>query len=103
VLLRKILYDKAEDAPPEGSVVFPMLILDQPICLAPGAASDDSPEEYSEWALQIADSCSRAWPSSSRVRVSGFLYHQHNWHHHSRVLILAKHIARLDGQLPPCK
>jgi hypothetical protein len=32
VLVRKIDYGKGNDAPPEGSVPFPLLVLDQPIC-----------------------------------------------------------------------
>jgi hypothetical protein len=104
VLLRKINYGK-DDAPPEGSVPFPLLVLDQPICTAPRL--DDKREvieeaEGMEWALHIADTCARVWPTVSRVRLAGTLYHADNWHHHSRVLISVKQIVRLDGQLPAC-
>ena len=95
VLVRKIDYG---NAPPEGSVPFPLLVLDQPICTW-GA---DAESEFLQWALQIADKCARAWPTVSRVKVTGTLYNAHNWHHHSQVLILAKLIVRLDGQLPVC-
>jgi hypothetical protein len=37
VLLRKINYGKNDYAPPEGSVQFPLLVLDQPICLRPSS------------------------------------------------------------------
>ena len=100
VLVRKINYENEEYAPPEGSVPFPLLVLDQPICLRP--FDEDDVAEGMEWALQIADTCARAWPTVSRVKITGTLYHAFNWHHHSKVLILAKQIARLDGQLPPC-
>jgi hypothetical protein len=100
VLIRKINYEKLEDAPPEGSVPFPLLVADQPICVHP--SDDIDVAEGMEWALQIADSCARAWPAVSRVRITGMLYHAITWHHHSKVLILAKQIVRLDGQLPPC-
>jgi hypothetical protein len=98
VLLRKITYKDPGDAPPEGSVPFPLLVLDQPIC----TWGPDDESEGLQWALHIADNCSRTWPTISRVRISGTLYHAHNWHHHSQVLILAKLIVRLDGQLPAC-
>jgi hypothetical protein len=98
VLVRKIDYGKDDDAPPEGSVPFPLLILDQPIC----TWGTDDESEFLQWALHIADKCARTWPSVSRVKVSGTLYHGSNWHHHSHVLILAKQIVRLDGPLPAC-
>jgi hypothetical protein len=100
VLLRKIDYGKNDDAPPEGSIPFPLLILDQPICMRP--SDDIDLGENLEWTLQVADTCSRVWPNISRVKVTGTLYHGHNWHHHSKVLILAKQIVRLDGHLPAC-
>jgi hypothetical protein len=100
VLLRKIDYKTREAMPPEGSVSFPLLVLDQPICLRP--LDDIDVAESMEWALHIADTCSRAWPVSSRVRVTGTLYHAQTWHHYSKVLIAAKEIVRLDGQLPKC-
>jgi hypothetical protein len=56
--------------------------------------------EFMEWTLHIADTCARAWPTVSRVKITGTLYHVHNWHHHSKVLILA--VVRLDGRLPAC-
>jgi hypothetical protein len=99
VLVRKIDYGKNPgDAPPEGSVPFPLLVLDQPICT--WGSNDKS--EYLQWTLHIADSCPRAWPTVSRVKVTGTLFHADNWHHHSQVLILVKQIVRLDGQLPAC-
>jgi hypothetical protein len=100
VLLRKIDYEKNDDAPPEGTIPFPLLVLDQPICMRPSDEYDVA--ESLEWTLQIADTCSRVWPAISRVKVAGTLYHAFNWHHHSKVLILAKQIVRLDGQLPAC-
>jgi hypothetical protein len=100
VLLRKIDYGKNDDAPPEGSILFPLLVLDQPICMRP--SDDIDVAENLEWTLHIADTCSRVWPTTSRVKVAGTLYHAHNWHHHSKVLILAKQIVRLDGRLPAC-
>jgi hypothetical protein len=100
VLLRKIHYENNDDAPPQGSIPFALLVLDQPICMRPSDEIDIA--ENMEWALHIADACSRVWPTISRVKVTGTLYHAHNWHHHSRVLILAKQIQRLDGQLPAC-
>jgi hypothetical protein len=100
VLIRKIDYGRNGDSPPEGSVPFPLLVLDQPICMRP--SDDMDVAEYMEWTLQIADTCSRVWPTVSRVKVAGTLYHAHNWHHHSKVLILAKQIVRLDGQMPAC-
>jgi hypothetical protein len=99
VLVRKIDYGKNDDAPPEGSIPFPLLVLDQPICIRP---SDEDEAEGLEWTLQIAGPCSRVWPTISRVKVDGTLYHRFNWHHHSKVLILAKQIVRLDGRLPAC-
>jgi hypothetical protein len=99
VLIRKINYETTDDAPPEGSVPFPLLVADQPICMRP---SKDEEAESMEWALQIADNCVRAWPTVSRVKITGSLYHAHNWHHHSKILILAKQIVRLDGRLPSC-
>jgi hypothetical protein len=101
VLVRKINYENKEDAPPEGSVPFPLLVLDQMICLLP--SDEEDVEEYMEWALQIADTCSRAWPTVSRVKITGTLYHAFNLHHHSKVLIHAKQIVRLDGPLPCAK
>jgi hypothetical protein len=101
VLLRKIDYKKGDDMPPEGSVSFPLLVLDQPICLRPGGDEHDVAESM-EWTLHISDTCSRGWPASSRVRVTGTLFHHFNWHHHSKVLIVAKQIVRLDGRLPRC-
>jgi hypothetical protein len=98
VLVRKINYRDPDDAPPEGSVSFPLLVLDQPIC----AWGPDDESENFQWALHIADNCSRTWPTSSRVRVTGTLYRAFNWHHHSAVLISVKQIVRLDGQLPAC-
>ena len=98
VLVRKIDYRNGDLAPPEGSVPFPLLVLDQPIC----AWGPDDQSEGLQWALQIADKCARAWPSVSRVKVTGTLYHADNWHQHSQVLIWAKQIVRLDGQLPTC-
>jgi hypothetical protein len=105
VLVRKINYGKSDMGPPEGSVPFPLLVLDQPICTAP--LLDDKQEitdeaEFLQWTLHVADSCARAWPAVARVKVTGTLYHAHNWHHHTQVLILAKQIARLDGTLPAC-
>ena len=100
VLLRKINYGKNDDVPPEGSVLFPLLVLDQPICLRP--SNDEDIAEGMEWTLQISY-CLRRWPKSSRVRVTGTLFHLFNWHHHSKVLILAKQIERLDGRLSPCQ
>lgn len=100
VLIRKINYEKMEDAPPEGSVPFPLLVADQPICVRP--SDDIDVAEGMEWALHIADSCARAWPAVSRVRITGTLYHAITWHHHSKVLILAKQVVRLDGKLPSC-
>jgi hypothetical protein len=104
-LLRKIDYGKNGDAPPEGSVPFALLVLDQPICTAPQVNDKNEiveEAEFMEWTLHIADTCQRVWPSVSRVKITGTLYHADNWHHHSRVLILAKQIVRLDGQLPTC-
>ena len=100
VLLRKIDYKKKDYMLPEGSVSFPLLVLDQPICLRP--RDDIDVAESMEWTLHISDACSRTWPVSSRVRVTGTLFHLFNWHHHSKVLVLAKEIVRLDGQLPKC-
>ena len=100
VLLRKIDYKKNADAPPEGSIPFPLLVLDQPFCMHP--SDDIDVAENLEWSLQIADTSSRVWPAISRVKVTGTLYHAHNWHHHSKVLILAKQVVRLDGRLPAC-
>ena len=99
VLLRKTDYRK-DDMPPEGIVSFPLLVLDQPICLRP--RDDIDVAESMEWTLHISDACSRTWPVSSRVRVTGWLFHLFNWHHHSKVLIVANQIVRLDGQLPRC-
>jgi hypothetical protein len=99
VLIRKIEYKKTDDAPPEGSIPFPLLVADQMICVRP---SNDEEAESMEWALQIADNCARAWPTVSRVNITGTLYHAFNWHHHSKVLIHVKQIVRLDGRLPPC-
>jgi hypothetical protein len=101
VLIRKINYKNRDDTPPEGSVPFPLLVLDQMICLLP--SDEEDIEESMEWALQIADTCSRAWPTVSRVKITGTLYHAFNWHHHSKVLIHAKQIVRLDGQLACAK
>lgn len=98
VLVRKIDYGKDDDAPPEGSVSFPLLVLDQPIC----AWGPDDATEGMQWALQIADKCARQWSTVSRIKVIGTLYHRDNWHHHSPVLVLAKRIVRLDGPLPAC-
>jgi hypothetical protein len=100
VLIRKIDYRKNDDAPPEGSIPFPLLVLDQPICMRP--SDDIDVAENLEWTLHIADTCSRVWPTISRVKVVGTLHHAHNWHHHSKILILAKQIVRLDGRLPAC-
>jgi hypothetical protein len=100
VLIRKINYETTDDAPPEGSVPFPLLVADQPICVRP--SDDIDVAEGMEWALQIADTCARTWPTVSRVKITGMLYHAFNWHHHSKVLILAKQIVRLDGPLPSC-
>jgi hypothetical protein len=100
VLVRKIDYGKnPSDAPPEGKVPFPLLVLDQPICTWGGP---DDQSEYLQWTLHIADLCSRAWPTVSRVRVSGTLFHADNWHHHSQVLILVKQMVGLDAELPAC-
>jgi hypothetical protein len=96
VLVRKIDYGKTDDAP--RSVPFPLLVLDQPIC----TWGPDGESEFLQWALHIADKCARVWPTVSRGRVIGTLYHAQNWHHHSQVLILVKQILRLDGQLPGC-
>jgi hypothetical protein len=97
VLLREIRYESNDDAPPEDSIPFPFLILDQPVCMRPSSDDTDVAENM-ECTLQIADSCSRAWPTVSRVRVTGTLYHAQNWHHHSKVLILAKRSCGLmDG------
>jgi hypothetical protein len=100
VLLRKIDYEKNGDAPPEGSIPFPLLVLDQPVCVRP--SDDIDVAEFLEWALHVADTCSRVWPAISRVKIAGTLYHAHNWHHHTKVLISANQIVRLDGQLPAC-
>jgi hypothetical protein len=97
-LVRKIHYEKTDDAPPEGSVPFPLLVLDQPIC----TWGPDEESEALQWALQIADRCARTWPAVSRVKVTGTLFHIHTWHHHSVVLISVKTIVRLDGQLGAC-
>jgi hypothetical protein len=76
VLVRKIKYDVPEDAPPEGrggSITFPILILDQPMC----AYGDHDDQEGSVWALQLldVDDCYlRRW-SSTPVRVTGTIYH----------------------------
>ena len=43
----------------------------------------------------------RRW-SSTPVRVTGTIYHGHNWHHHTKVLFLAKRVEGLKGKLPPC-
>jgi hypothetical protein len=105
VLVRKINYGKDADVPPEGSVPFPLLVLDQPICTAPllnDKHEIDEEAEGMEWALHVADTCVRTWPTVSRVKVTGTLFHADNWHHHSRVLVLAKQVVRLDGQLPAC-
>lgn len=98
VLIRKIDYGNGNDAPPEGSVPFPLLVLDQPIC----TWGPDEESEFQQWALQIADECLRIWPTVTRIKVTGTLYHRENWHHHSAVLVLVKRIVRLDGQLPAC-
>jgi hypothetical protein len=98
VLVRTIHYDNSNDAPPERSVPFPLLVLDQPIC----TWGPDQDSESLQWALQIADECARTWPPVSRIKVTGTLYHIENWHHHSLVLVLAKRIVRLDGPLPTC-
>jgi hypothetical protein len=79
VLVRKIDYGKSGDAPPEGSVPFPLLILDQPIC----TWGPDDESEFLQWALHVADKCARVWPTVSRVKVTGTLHHAFNWHHHS--------------------
>src|SRR5262245_11706020 len=71
VLVRKIDYGNDDDAPPEGSVPFPLLVLDQLIC----TWGPDDQSEFLQWTLQIADKCARAWPSVSRVKVTGTLYH----------------------------
>jgi hypothetical protein len=103
MLVRKVKYDVPEDAPPEGrggSITFPVLILDQPIC----AYGDDDPKETGIWALQLLDldGCYlRRW-SSTPVRVTGTIYHGHNWHHHTKVLFSAKRVEGLKGKLPPC-
>jgi hypothetical protein len=98
VLVRKIHYDNSNDAPPEGSVPFPLLVLDQPIC----AWGPDNESESLQSALQIADECARTWPTVSRIKVTGTLYHIENWHQHSLVLVSAKQLVRLDGRLPAC-
>jgi len=100
VLLRKIRYESSDDAPPEGSIPFPLLVLDQPICMRPSDEIDVA--ENLEWTLHIADMCPRVWPTISRVKVTGTLYHAHNWHHHSKVLILVKQIVRVGGRSPAC-
>jgi hypothetical protein len=64
--------------------------------------SDEDVAEGMEWALQISDKCARKWPTVSRLKVTGTLFHLFNWHHHSPVLIVVKQIARLDGALPAC-
>jgi hypothetical protein len=74
VLARKIDYGKNDEAPPEGSVPFPLLVLDQPICMRP--SDDTDVAEGLEWTLHIADTCSRVWPTMSRVESS--------WHALSR-------------------
>ena len=52
VLLRKIGYGKNDDAPPEGSIPFPLLVLDQPICMRPSDDEFDVAENL-QWSLQI--------------------------------------------------
>jgi hypothetical protein len=96
VLVRKITCKDSDDAPPEGNVSIPLLVLDQRIC----TWGPDDESEGLVWALQIGDTCSRTWPTSSRVRVTGTLIHASNWHHHSLVVMVAKQITRLDGTLP---
>jgi Domain of unknown function (DUF4431) len=99
VLIRKIEYDKRDYPTPPHTVSIPFLVADQAICMRP---SEDEEAESKEWAVQLADNCARGWPTVSRVKITGTLYHAHTRHHHSKVLILAKQIVRLDGRLPPC-
>src|SRR5207247_853304 len=64
VLLRKINYEKNDVAPPENSVQFPLLVLDQPICLRPSNDFEYDIAEEMEWTLHISDTCVRIWPKS---------------------------------------
>jgi hypothetical protein len=95
VLMRKI---DSDDAAPGSRVPFPLLVLDQPIC----TWGPDVESEVLEWSLQLSDKCARVWPAVSHVKVTGILVHAFNWHHHTKVLIAAEQIARLDGRLPAC-
>jgi hypothetical protein len=107
VLIRTIKYDNPNDAPPEarktGSISFPVLILDQPMC---SYGADDDEQENLQWALSLIDSGSdcarREWPSSTRVKVTGTIFHGDNWHHHTQVLFIAKQMEALGGKLPRC-
>jgi hypothetical protein len=53
VLLRKIDYKKSDYMPPENSVSFPLLVLDQRICLRPGDNIDVDVAEGMEWTLHM--------------------------------------------------
>jgi hypothetical protein len=104
VLIRKIEYDNPNDAPPEGrggSVRFPMLILDQPIC----AWGENDAEDGPEWALHFLDDgdCFLKRWTGNRVKVTGTIFHGVNWHHHTTVLFHAKRVEGLDGKLPTCE
>jgi hypothetical protein len=96
VIVRRV--DFGPDEPAWWSGSFPLLVLDHSIC-----ATDDEEPENMEWALHLLDVCSRTWPTMSRVRVTGELFHANTVHHRSKVLVSVKQIQRLDGKMPSCK
>jgi Domain of unknown function (DUF4431) len=96
VFVRKVDFGPGEPSWWSGS--FPLIALDKPIC----TWGPDEESERMEWALHVVDTCSRVWPATSRVQIVGTLFHANTVHHHSKVLIMANKIVRLDGRLPAC-
>jgi hypothetical protein len=96
IVVRHVDFGKENPAWWSGS--FPLMILDKSIC----AAGKDDPEEDLVWAVQLGDTCSRVRPATSRVRVTGELFHANTVHHHTAVVMSAKQVQRLDGKLPSC-